>query len=290
MRIGVAGLGKMGAAIAARLVETGESVTVWNRSRDKAEATGLPIAETPRELAERCDVIITILFDAPAVHAVYDGADGLLAAGAGKLFIDMTTVRPETQQAIAQAAAAASAAFVECPVGGTTGPARSGQLLGLAGGTEADVARARPVLEKLCRRVEHMGPIGAGATTKLAINLPLLVFWQSFGEAMAMVRPLGKDTDWLVQLFTETAGAANVLKPKASSVAAALAGDDTVVPTFDIDSMRKDMRTMLEEAQSRGLTLPVTQSALAAADEAASAGWGPRDCAWMPAFWAAKAG
>ena len=85
-------------------------------------------------------------------------------------------------------------------MGGTTGPARAAQLLGLAGGEAADVDRARPVLGKLCRRVEHMGPVGAGASTKLAINLPLIVFWQSFGEALALIHHLGKDPDWMVQL------------------------------------------------------------------------------------------
>lgn len=290
MRIGIAGVGKMGAAMAARLQETGENVTVWNRSRDKAEATGLLVADTPCELAEQTEVVISTLFDAPALQSVYHGADGLLAAASGKQFIEMSTVRPETQRALAAEVRAAGGAFVECPVGGTTGPARAGQLLGLAGGEDADVDRVRPVLEKLCRRIEHMGPVGSGTAAKLAINLPLLVFWQSFGEAMALARHLGKDPDWLVQLFTETAGAPNVLKAKAASVAAALAGQNTVVPTFDIDSMRKDLRTMLAEAEARGFALPVAQTTLTALDGAAEAGLGPRDCAWVPAFWAAKAG
>jgi 3-hydroxyisobutyrate dehydrogenase len=91
-----------------------------------------------------------------------------------------------------------------------------------------------------------MGPVGAGALTKLAINLPLLVFWQNFGEALALLRNLGKDPNWLVQLFSETAGGPN-LKVKARPVAAILAGDEKVEPTCDINAMRKDLRTMLEE-------------------------------------------
>ena len=289
MRIGIAGLGKMGATMAARLREAGEDVTVWNRSRAKAEATGLSVADTPCDLAGRTDVVISMLLDGPAVLAVYHGADGLLAGAAGKLFIEMSTVRPETQRALAGEVTRAGGAFVECPVGGTTGPARSGQLLGLAGGEAADVERARPVLEKLCRRIEHMGPVGSGASTKLAINLPLLVFWQSFGEAMALVRHLGKDPDWLVQLFSETAGGPNVLKVKAKSVAAALTGDEGVEAAFDIDSMRKDLRTMLEEGAAHGFPLPVAAQTLTAFDEANAAGLGGRDCAYMPAYWAKKA-
>ncbi len=290
MRIGIAGLGKMGAAIAQRLQETGAEIVVWNRSRAKAEALGVPVADTPRALAEQADVIISMLFDAASVHAVYHDPDGILSAGlAGKLVVEMTTVRPQVQQDLAEAVRKRGGAFVECPVGGTTGPARTGKLLGLAGGEEHDVARARPVLDLLCRRVEHVGPVGAGASLKLAINLPLLVFWQSFGEALALVRHLNLDPIWLVEFFAETSGGPNVLKTRAAPIAKALAGEDPGPVTFDIDSIRKDLRTIVEEAASRGFTAPVSAQALASFDEAEAAGLGKQDCSRLPARWAAKA-
>jgi 3-hydroxyisobutyrate dehydrogenase len=285
MRIGIAGLGKMGVAMTARLQETGEEVTVWNRSAAKAKAANLPMADTPRQLAERNDIVISTLFDTAAVQAVYRGPDGLIAGAQGKLFIEMSTVPPTTQQVLADEVRQSGGTFVECPVGGTTGPARAGQLLGLAGGDAAHVERARPVLEKLCRRIEHMGAVGAGASTKLAINLPLLVFWQSFGEALALVQPLGKDPEWMVQLFAETAGGPNVLKIKGAAIAATLAGDQDVEATFDIDAMRKDLRIMLELSEARQISLPVAAQTLTAFDEASAAGLGERDCAYMPAYW-----
>jgi 3-hydroxyisobutyrate dehydrogenase len=289
MRIGVAGLGKMGAAMAARLAETGFAVTVWNRTRARAEASGLPVADTAHALASEVDIVITSLFDAAALEAVFHGPDGLLAGAAGKLFIEMSTVRPDTEVALAAAVQAAGGAFVDCPVGGTTGPARTGKLLGVVGGDAADVARARPVLDALCRRVEHIGPVGAGAAMKLAINLPLLVFWQSFGEAAALVQHLKLDPAWLVEFFTDTSGGANVLKARGPAIAAALAGDPPGQPTFDIDSIRKDLRTMVAEAESRGFSLPVAAQALGVFDTVSEGGWGLRDCAWLPAYWAAKA-
>ncbi|WP_343674300.1 NAD(P)-dependent oxidoreductase [Paraburkholderia heleia] len=288
MRVGIAGIGKMGAAIAARLKDTGTDVVVWNRSRAKAEATGLPMVDTPRALAEQSDAVVSILFDAAAVQAAYQGEDGLLAAASGKLFIDMSTVRPQEQEALAKGVRQAGGTFVECPVGGTTGPARTGQLLGLVGGDAADWEAARPVLEKLCRRIEHMGPVGAGAAAKLAINLPLVVFWQSFGEALALVRHLGKDPAWLVPFFADTAGAANVLKARSGPVAAILAGDKTIDATFDIDSMRKDLRSMLDEGQARGIALPTAAQALIAMDEASAHGLGKQDCAYLSAYWLNK--
>jgi len=290
LRIGVAGLGKMGTAMALRFQETGAELAVWNRSRGKAEALGVPVAETPRALAGQVDVIVSMLFDGESLHTVYFGADGILSADlTGKLIIEMTTVRPQVQQDLAAAVRERGGAFVECPVGGTTGPARTGKLLGLAGGTDADVARARPVLDRLCRKVEHIGPVGAGASMKLAINLPLLVFWQSFGEAAAMVRHLDLDPAWLVELFSETAGGANVLKVRSAPIAKALAGDDPGPVTFDIDSIRKDLRTIVEEAGSRGFTVPVAAQALASFDGAEAEGMGKQDCARLPARWVAKA-
>ena len=291
MRIGLAGLGKMGAAMAARLHETGHPPLVWNRTRARAEATGLTIADTPRALAEGSDLILTSLFDDEAVDAVFRAPDGILAADlAGKLVVEMSTLRPHTQIALAAAVAAKGGAAIECPVGGTTGPARSGKLLGMAGGAPADLERARPVLDLLCRRVEHVGPHGAAASMKLAINLPLLVFWQSFGEANALLRHLKLDPAWLVEFFTDTSGAPAVLKNRAPAIVAALAGNDPGPATFDIDSIRKDLRTMIEEAHFRGVALPAALAALASFDEASAAGIGGGDCSLLPARWAEKAG
>ena len=290
MRIGIAGLGKMGSGMALRLKESGFEVAVWNRSRDKAEGFNGPIAETPRALAEQVDVIVSMLFDGEAVHAVYRGAGGVLEADlAGKLVIEMSTVRPQVEIDLAEAVQAKGGAFIDCPVGGTVGPARTGKLLGMAGGDAADVARARPVLDALCRQVEHVGPVGAGASLKLAINLPLLVFWQSFGEAAAMVRHLNLDPKWLVEFFAGTSGGAGVLKARAEPIAKALAGEDPGPVTFDVDSLRKDLRTMIEEAGVRGFTVPVASQTLAMFDEASAEGMGKSDCSLLPARWAAKA-
>jgi 3-hydroxyisobutyrate dehydrogenase len=289
MRIGIAGLGRMGTAIAERLIEVGHELTVWNRSPDKTK----PLADlsaraagTPAELAGQVEAILTILTDAKALDAVYRGPSGVLSADLnGKLVIDMSTVQPETEVALAAEVRAKGAAFVECPVGGTTGPARQGKLIGLAGGEAADVARARPILEQLCRRLEHVGPVGAGASMKLAINLPLLVFYQALGEAYALCRHLNLDRTAMMDLFADTSGGPNVLKMRGPVIAAALTGDTSAAPTFDVDSIRKDLRTMLAEGEARGLDLPLVRQALAVYDEASAAGWGKRDGSTLPAFW-----
>ena len=292
MRVGVAGLGRMGTAIAERLKEVGHDLVVWNRSPERTKPladAGAEVAKSPAELATRAEAIVTILTDADAIDTVYRGRAGILAGGiAGKLVIDMSTVQPETEVRLAEEARAKGAAFVDCPVGGTVGPARAGKLIGLAGGEEADVARARPILEQLCRRLEHVGPVGAGASMKLAINLPLIVFYQALGEAYALTKHLGKDTAWMMDLFADTSGGPNVLKVRGPNIAKALAGQDPGPPAFDVDSIRKDLRTMLAEAGAKGFDLPLVARTLSIFDEAAEKGWGKRDGSSLPAYWTSR--
>ncbi|MGI8525355.1 MAG: NAD(P)-dependent oxidoreductase [Pseudolabrys sp.] len=292
MQVGVAGLGKMGAAIAARLIEVGHQVTVWNRSAAKAKPlieTGAKSAGAPAELANACAVIITILTDAAAIDAVYSGANGLLSGDVkGRLFIDMSTVRPNAEVALAAKVKAKGAAMVECPVGGTVGPARQGKLLGLMGAESVDAARARPLLKQLCRRLEHCGPVGSGASMKLAINLPLMVSWQAYGEAFAICRGVGFDPERLTELFADTSGATNAFKARAPAIATMLEGGDPGLATFDIASGVKDLETMLAEGKARGVELPLVERTLACFAEAANSGDAEKDGSAMPVFWSKR--
>lgn len=287
--IGIAGLGRMGAAMAERLLDEGQSLVVWNRSPGRTEALvarGAKAAASPAELAGAADTIITILTDDAAIEQVYAGADGILAADlTGKTVIEMSTVRPEVQVALAARVRAKGGHYVECPVGGTTGPARQGKLLGLAGGDAADIERVKPVLDLLCRRVAVAGPVGAGAAMKLAVNLPLMVYYQALGEAVTLCQHLGHDPAWLVELLSDTSGAPTMMKTRGPSIALALAGGDPQPRTFDIDLVRKDLRTMIAEAASRGASLPVVARALEVYDGASAAGWGARDASTLPAWW-----
>ena len=289
MRIGVAGLGRMGSAIGERLLAVGHQLIVWNRSQNKAAPlvdTGAELASSPAELAAKVDAIITILTDSNAIDGIYRGPDGLLTADlTSKLVIEMSTVQPDTETRLAEAVRGRGAAFVECPVGGTVDPARSGKLIGLVGGDAEDVARARPILEQLCRRIEHVGPVGAGASMKLAINLPLLVYYQALGEAYSLCRHLGNDPAAVMDLFADSSGGANVLKVRGPAVAKALSGEEFIAPSFDVDSIRKDLRTMIAEGKARGIELPLVERTLAIYDEASKSGWGGRDGSSLPAFW-----
>lgn len=292
MQVGVAGLGKMGAAIVERLMEVGHEVIVWNRTAAKTKPLidkGAKAASSPVQLAKSADVILTILTDADAIDTVYGGENGVLAADIkGKLVIEMSTVQPHTEVALAEKVRAKGAAFVECPVGGTTGPARQGKLIGLAGGNEADFARAKPLLDQLCRRLEHCGPVGAGAIMKLSINLPLMIYWQALGEALALSRRLGLDPARMMDLYADTSGAANVLKVRGPSIAKMLADDGSVPAAFDLNSALKDLRTMLAEEKAQGIELPLVERTIACFEEASEAGWGARDFTSQAVYWARR--
>jgi len=293
MQIGIAGIGKMGAAIAQRLIEVGHKVTVWNRSAAKlkpvtdAGATGVA---SPLELAKNAEALITILSDAAAIDAVYHGASGLLAGDVrGKLFIEMSTVEPKTETALAVKVRGKGAALVECPVGGSTGPARQGKLIGLMGAEPADAERARPVLDQLCRRLEHCGPVGSGAVMKLTINMPLMIYWQALGEALALCRPLGLDPARIMELLSDTSGGPNVLKVRGPAVASMLKGGDSGPVTFNIDSAVKDLRIMLNEGRARGLDLPLVEKTLACYEEAREKVSGAAEVSAVSVHWATRA-
>ena len=282
----------MGTAIAGRLIKLGYSVTVWNRTPAKVAtlaAAGAKVTATAAQLAEACDVVLTILTNAAAVDAVYNGISGLLAGNVkGRLFLEMSTVAPHTQHALSVRVQAKGASMLDCPVGGTVGPAGEGTLYAFIGGDAADVERARPLLEQMCRRIEHLGPVGAGATLKLAANLTTQVWWQTFGEALALCKPLNLPPERLMNIFLDTSGAPAVLKHRHPDIAAALSGNDLKPAGFDIESVRKDMQTMLVAAAAQGCKLPLTERVVQVLDQAVREGHGATDCSAIPALWATK--
>ena len=290
MQVGVAGLGAMGSAVAARLMEVGHQVSVWNRAAAKATPladAGAKIASTPAVLAAASEAVITLLTDGAAIDAVYNGASGLLSGDAkGKLFIEMSTVPPRVELDLAPKVRGKSAVFVECPVGGSTTPARQGKLLGLMGAEPADAARAQPILDQLCRKVEHCGPVGAGSSMKLAINLPLMVAWQAYGEAFAIARDVGWEPKRLLDLFVESNGANNALKARADMMVAMLENRDPGPTTFSIANAVKDLRTMVAAGVAKGADMPATKAALAAFEEANKNGFGAGDGARQSVYWA----
>ena len=289
MKIGVCGTGRMGASIAQRLMAVGHEVAVWNRNQAKTRPlvdAGAKAFATPAALAEGCEAIVVMLLNDAASEAVHRGPDGILKAKlAGKLVIDMSTVRPDTMQSIGASVTQQGAAFVESPVGGSTGPAREGKLFALVGGDNADVARAMPVLEQMCRRIEHVGALGAGSAVKLAINLPLLVYWQALGESLTICKPLNLPADRLIDIMSDTAGTPTAMKGRGAIIAKVLGGLPLGETAFGLNAAKKDLATAVQFAKTLHAELPVAASALACFEEAEAAGLGDADATAVSTRW-----
>jgi 3-hydroxyisobutyrate dehydrogenase len=280
----------MGSSIAQRLMSVGHEVGVWNRNPAKTKPlvdAGAKLLGSPAALVEACDAIVVMLLNDAASEAVYRGPNGILAAKLkGKLVIDMSTVRPDTMVSIGSAVTQQGAAFVECPVGGSMAPAREGKLFGLVGGAPADIARAMPVLEQLCRRIENIGALGSGATMKLAVNLPLLVYWQALGEALAICKPLNLSPERLIDILSDTAGTPTAMKGRGAVIARGLAGEKPGDTAFGLSAGKKDLATAVQFAASIHAELPVTASALACFEQAEAAGLGDVDATTASVRWA----
>jgi len=291
MKIGIVGTGRMGTAIAQRLLDVGHEVNVWNRTVDNAhEAREAGARWTPSlgELVNDSEVVISFLLDNAAVERVYLGANGLLTGRVERrLFIEMSTVSPGTHARIAAAMASRNAGFIECPVSGSIPTARSGTLVGFAGGEAPAFARAQSLLAQLCRRVEHVGPLGAGARMKLAANLLLAVFWQALAESLLLVDSLAMDTARVIDLLADSNIGAAVLRARAPQIVAAMNGDTSGAAAFDVDTMRKDLSYMAQEAIAHGSSLPLASRTLECFDRASREGSGRVDSVAYPAYWIA---
>jgi 3-hydroxyisobutyrate dehydrogenase len=294
MKIGICGTGRMGSAIAQRLMSVGHEVSVWNRNSAKTKSlveTGAKLAASPAELVDTCEITIVMLLNDAATEAIYRAPDGILKAKlAGQLLIDMSTIRPDTMKSNGGSALQQGAAFVEAPVGGSTGPAKEGKLLGLVGGARTDVARAMPILEQLCRRIEHVGELGAGSTMKLAVNLPLLVYWQALGEALTICRPLNLPADRLIDILTDTSGAPAAMKGRGPAIAKVLGGAPLGETAFGLNAAKKDLACAVQFGAFIHAELPVTASALACYEEAEAAGLGDADATAVSTRWTQRKG
>lgn len=279
-RIGFVGLGRMGQAMAGRLLAAGLPLAVHNRTRARADdllARGAAWADSPADLAAQSDIVMAILTDDRAVEQVFLGQRGLLAVDVrGKLLVEMSTIRTQTIHRLRPEVERRGARLLDAPVSGTVGPAREGQLLVLAGGAAEDLERARPALEAFARRVVHMGPSGAGTTAKLVLNMPMAVFWAGLSEAMAIGRQLGLDAAQMLDVYLDSAVALPALRAKAPIL---LGAQHEVA--FDVTGVRKDLLAMVATGQDVGVPTPAGSAALALFAAATAAGYGERDLAFL---------
>jgi 3-hydroxyisobutyrate dehydrogenase-like beta-hydroxyacid dehydrogenase len=283
MKIGLVGLGRMGRAIQARLADSGDDVIGWDRdavAMQPAAENGMAIAAHPRAVADSADIVISIITEDQGVRNVFRGKDGFLSGDArGKLFIEMSTLQPMTGRELAPLVEAAGAALIESPVLGSIPTARDGKLFAMVGGKAEDLARARPVLEKLTRKIAHMGPNGTGYAMKLAVNLGLAAYIQATAESLALGAREGLSMQQMIDVLGEAPTANGWFAAKKGL----LMGEDADI-TLDLKTLRKDMMSVVATGALAGTGLPLSTSVLTALSAAVAQGWGDKDIGELAKF------
>jgi 3-hydroxyisobutyrate dehydrogenase-like beta-hydroxyacid dehydrogenase len=277
-RTGFVGLGQMGAPIAERLRAAGYPLVVHNRTREKAEpliTAGAQWAFTPRDAgrAATSSVVFTSLSDGRAVEKVLYGRQGLAhGLRPGALVVDLSTVAPSQSRRFSERLAAGGIHFVDAPVGGSVEAARNGQLIVFAGGTVEDVARARPFLERFSRRIEHLGPVGAGSAMKLVNNLLTVSYVALAGEALAFSDRLGLDRARVVDLLLDGGGRSAMLEQKR------LAFEARRYPAqFKLGLAEKDLTLIGRAARDVGAEVRIAREVRRLLREGLRAGHGEED-------------
>jgi 3-hydroxyisobutyrate dehydrogenase len=283
MKIGLVGLGRMGTAMSQRLREQGFDVAGWDASGERNNALadgGLPIGSNPAALAAGADIIISIITEDHGVRRIFNGPGGFLTTNVkGKLFVEMSTLQPMTARALLPDVERAGARLIESPVLGTIPQVRDGKLVALVGGRDEDLDRARPVLEKLTRRIVHMGPNGSGYAMKLAVNLGLGAYIQALSESLALGSKEGLTLDQMLDVLQEAPYASGWMKSKIG----VMKGEKPEM-TLDIRTLRKDIMSAVATGALRGVPMPLTAATLTSLSAAVANGYGAGDLAEIPRF------
>ncbi len=256
MRVAFLGLGIMGSRMAANLGNAGFELSVWNRTRARAEEFcaqhgGQP-ADSPAAAADGAEATVTMVVDGPQVERVLLGEDGVVhGAREGLLCIDCSTIGRQWTRSIAATLESHGASLVDAPVTGSAPRAQDGTLTIMAGGSEADFQRARPLLEAMGELIVHCGPTGQGQMVKLINNAVAATNAATLGQALLVGARAGLDLDALVKVMGAGAGGSTMLDLKAQPMR-----EHDYDTLFRLDHMLKDVRLCLEEGQALGVPFP----------------------------------
>jgi 3-hydroxyisobutyrate dehydrogenase-like beta-hydroxyacid dehydrogenase len=263
LSVAVLGTGRMGSAMASTLDRQGAAVTVYNRTRSRAEELadriGATVAPSPAEAAAGADVLITMVADDDAVRALYRNGDGVLDGLTEQtIAVDMSTVLPDTIRGLEADVRARGAGVLDAPVSGSVPLAEAGTLTIMVGGTAADLDRARPALEALSSRIFHLGPLGTGATIKLAVNAIVFGLGSSIAEALVLAEKAGVDRRLAYDVFA----ASTFRSPFVDYKRDAFVDPDAAPVAFSVGLAQKDLRLILELARRVHAAMPQAEANL----------------------------
>ncbi len=287
--IGFIGLGIMGGPMAANLREADYELVVYNRTEEKADdfvEDGGEKASSPREVAERSDVVITMLPDSPQVEEMVLGEDGVAEGlSEGKLYIDMSSIAPGTSRKIHEALQEKGVEAVDAPVSGGQPMAESGDLAIMVGGDDDAVERARPILEVMGAAVTHIGAPGAGQVAKAANQVVVALTIQAVSEALTLARKSGVDAAKVREALLGGLAQSKILEVHGERML-----EHTYDPGFKLSLHRKDLAIAQQAAREEGVPLLATAQAAEVMNALIASGHGDEDHAVMASFYEELAG
>ena len=277
--VGFAGLGRMGTAMARRILAAGFPLTVWNRSPERLDALtseGAAAAGTPKALAEASEVVLTMVSDADALRAVLRGDEGLLAGfRPGSILVDSSTIGSAAAVEFAAEVTGRGAHWIDAPVSGSTALAGKGELTLMLGGDADAIERVGPVLDVISRKRFHLGDAGAGAAMKVAVQAIIAVLNEGVAEALVLAERAGIPRDLAYDVFSGGAVAAPYVLYKRDAF---VHPEETPV-AFTAELMRKDLRLVAELAEAVGVELAAVRAADGMLERAGDLGLGEGDFA-----------
>jgi 3-hydroxyisobutyrate dehydrogenase-like beta-hydroxyacid dehydrogenase len=275
MRVGVVGLGSMGAAIARRLEPTEHELTVWNRSPAPCEefaGRGVAVAASPGELIAGVDACISMLSNGPAVEAVGEQLIAAVPAGEPRTWIEMSTIDVATSARIAARAAAAGLGYLRAPVSGNPTVVAAGNLTIVASGPEETLERVRPLLADVGPNLFHVGEAEQARAMKLALNLMIAASTQMLAEALVMGEANGLDRAAMLEVMSASVVGSPFVKYKAQPLI-----EDDYASTFSAALLAKDLDLIIDCANSAGVPLPATAVVRQTVQSCISSGMGELD-------------
>lgn len=256
-KLGFVGLGVMGGRMVKRLLNAGHTVTGYNRTKSKADwllEAGMRWADSPRAVAEAADVIFTMVTNTKALLAVTGGPEGILAGlGAGKIYVDMSTVSPVVSQELAAQVAETGAHMVDAPVSGSVETLEQGKLSIMVGGDPDVFEQIKPILLDIGPKATHVGANGLAVTMKIATNLSLAVQMLAFSEGLLLAEKSGIKREVAVEVLTNSVIASPMVKYRCPFVLG--------MPEeawFNVNMMQKDMNLALELGRQVDVPMPTT--------------------------------
>lgn len=288
MRIGFVGLGVMGRPMAKNLVKAGYELHVYDivpAGMDELKAFGATAASGTREIAENCEVIITMLPNGPHVKSALIENGGMADyAKPGTLFIDMSSIAPNDTEEIYEKLKANGLRMIDAPVSGAYQGAVDGTLSIMAGGSEEDLAFAMPILSKM-GKVTHIGKNGCGSACKLSNQILIIASLMAVSESMMLAKKIGCDMEKVFEAVKGGFGGSKVLESQVPKIL-----DHTFAPGFRIDLHLKDLRNVESAAKEYDAPIPVTEFALKVLQELHDDGFGGLDNSGVAKYYEKLAG